>query len=179
MKLNIKLACELVPTGTWGANLRSLLPPSGWNRLRRWSYAQADNKCEICDSSGLEQGRTYPVECHEVWAYDDVSHTQTLIGVQSLCPQCHMCKHYGRSLKVGAAQKIRKHMKEVNDWGDASLAIYEDTMFTIHSLRSRFRWSVSIEDKLREYLDAGVLKEKDFDKALAKLAGGYYGEVKA
>lgn len=170
------LNAELVPVGTWGANLRSLLPPSGWNRLRRWSYAQAQNKCEICGGSGLEQNRNYPVECHEQWEYDDVKKSQILVGVQSLCPMCHCVKHYGRSLRVGAGRKIRKHIAEINGWSQDTVLDYESMMFHIHTLRSQFRWTVSIEECLLEYLNEGVIKQKDFDTAMSKLKAGAYSE---
>ena len=168
------LVSELVPTGTWGANLRSLLTPSGWDRLRRWSYEQADNKCEICGQDGFSQNRKYPVECHEVWEYDDIQHTQTLKGVQALCPMCHCVKHYGRSLRVGSGYKVREHIAKVNNWSPEFVQIYEDMIFHIHALRSRYRWTVDIQDTLLRYLADGVINQKDFDTAMKKLKSGGY-----
>jgi hypothetical protein len=172
------LTTELVPTGTWGANLRSLLPPSGWNRLRRWAYEQAEHKCEICEQDGFSQNRKHAVEAHELWSYDDVRHIQTLEGIQALCPLCHCVKHLGRSLKVGAAKQVREHMQEVNGWDAHTQKMYEDFSFLVHSLRSRFRWTVEIQDKLKEYLDMGVIKQKDYDTAIGRLKNGAYSEEK-
>jgi hypothetical protein len=167
----IPLTCELVPTGTWGSNLRSLMPPSGWNRLRKFVYERADNKCELCGQDGFSQNRKWAVEAHEIWLYDDVKNEQSLIAVQSLCPRCHLCKHLGRSLKVGAAEQVRKHMREINGWDEETQQMYEQFVFAIHKHRSRFRWTVNI-DMLEDYVHAGAIKQIDFDKSKAKLKGG-------
>jgi hypothetical protein len=173
----LRLVAELIPVGTWGANLRTLLPPSGWNRLRRWCYEQAGHKCEVCGQDGFSQNRKHAVEAHEVWEYDDIRKTQTLKGIQALCPMCHCVKHYGRSLRVGAGRKIREHIAEVNGWEDESFVLaYEELIFHIHVLRSQFRWSVSIEEKLSEYLEQGVIKQRDYDEAIKSLKKGSYSE---
>jgi hypothetical protein len=173
--IRFPLEAELVPTGTWGANLRALLPPSGWNRLRSHYYEKADHKCEICGETGFTQNRNHAVEAHESWEYDDVSHTQTLTGIQALCPRCHMVKHYGRSMSVGGLNVVREHIAKVNGW-DASdmILLYEQLIFDLHSMRSRFRWDVSVEKQLREWLDAGILKQRDVDKALENLKKAKY-----
>lgn len=66
----MKLSVELVPSTSWFKNLRSMLAPEEWDRLRRKTYREADYRCEICDG----QGPDHPVECHEIWHYDDKQH---------------------------------------------------------------------------------------------------------
>ena len=63
MEPNIKLTIELVPDTVHGANLRSRLPASDWNIIRKYCYKQAGNKCEVCGG----EGRAHLVEAHEVW----------------------------------------------------------------------------------------------------------------
>lgn len=171
----IPLICELVPTGTWGANLRSLMPPSGWNRLRKFVYEQAGHKCEVCGQDGFTQNRKHAVEAHEIWAYDDIANRQVLLGVQALCPRCHMAKHLGRTLKVGGADVVRAHMKDINAWDDDTQMMYEDFVFAIHNHRSRFRWTVDI-DALKDYVSVGAIKQVDFAKAKSKLKAGPMGD---
>lgn len=171
----IPLSCELVPTGTWGANLRSLMPPSGWNRIRKFVYDKAGKKCEICGQDGFSQNRKHAVEAHEIWLYDDIAHKQSLACVMALCPRCHMSKHLGRSLKVGGADVVRKHMKDINGWDDWSQMMYEDFVFQIHAQRSRFRWTVEI-DALADYVTIGAIKKEDFAKAKSKLKAGPMGD---
>ncbi len=172
----MKLASELIPVGTWGANLRSLMPPSGWNRLRKHVYSEAGHVCEVCGATGFEQNRKHAVEAHEVWEYDDVAKVQTLKGVQALCPMCHCVKHYGRSLRVGAGRKVREHVAHVNGWTREQVLDYEDLIFHIHVLRSQFRWTVDIEETLSGYLADGIIKQRDYDEAMKTLKKGPYSE---
>ena len=39
-----KLTFQLVPSGCWYANLRSVLPKAEWDRLRRATYARAGGR---------------------------------------------------------------------------------------------------------------------------------------
>jgi len=132
----IKLKIELVPSTLWGMNLRSLLTRGEWDKLRRWSYGKADNRCEICNASGLEQNRRHAVECHERWEYDDINRIQKLVGVISLCPRCHQVKHFGRALSVGAGRYAIQHLRDINDWSVEKAQQYVEVEFRLHTLRS-------------------------------------------
>jgi len=83
-----KLEIELVPATTWYTNLRKVLPPDEWDKVRRKAYADHGYRCGICGA----QGR---LSCHEMWKYDDEKHTQTLTGFIALCDMCHHVKHIG------------------------------------------------------------------------------------
>ena len=96
-----KLTIELVPSTCWFSNVRTLLPKKTWDTLRKESYNKANNKCEVCGDHGKNQGVKHFVECHEIWEYDDTNRTQTLKGLISLCPRCHMVKHFGRTTVIG------------------------------------------------------------------------------
>lgn len=41
------------------------------------------------------RGEKWPVECHEMWQYDDKNHVQKLAGLIALCPDYHKVKHIG------------------------------------------------------------------------------------
>jgi hypothetical protein len=86
-----------------------------------------------------------------------------------------MVKHYGRSMSVGGLNVVREHIAKVNGW-DASdmILLYEQLIFDLHSMRSRFRWNVDVEEQLRKWLDAGILKQRDVDKALENLKKAKY-----
>ncbi len=62
-----QLTVELVPRTCWFSNLRSELSKEEWDRLRRPVFERAGNRCEVCGGKGTQ----HPVECHEVWEYDD------------------------------------------------------------------------------------------------------------
>src|SRR5207302_1396445 len=80
-----RLTVELVPSSCWYTNVRSHVPKTVWDRLRRQVAAEAGNRCEICGG----RGRRWPVECHEVWEYDDDEKIQRLQRLVALCPACH------------------------------------------------------------------------------------------
>jgi len=82
----MKLTIELVPSTAWYSNVRSNVSKEVWDIIRKKSYAKANYKCEVCGDVGTNQGVGHKVECHEIWHYDDDSHTQTLTGLISLCP---------------------------------------------------------------------------------------------
>src|SRR6266487_2075486 len=86
-----RLTVELVPETSWYNNVRALVDELGWDRIRRQMYRQADYRCEICGGRGPE----HPVECHEVWRYDDRTRVQLLVRMIALCPVCHQVKHIG------------------------------------------------------------------------------------
>ncbi|UKL15003.1 HNH endonuclease [Pseudomonas phage hairong] len=133
-----KLTCELVPSTSWGENLRSLLSAGQWKDLRTACYVRAHHKCEICGGVG----RKHPVEAHEIWHYDDTQRRQTLMGLIALCPACHKCKHMGFALSTGKLESSLKHMSEVNEWPLNLTYDYVERQFHIHHLRSQLQWTV-------------------------------------
>lgn len=70
------LTIELVPNTCWYSNVRSNVAKKDWDTLRYHTYKQASHRCEICGGVGQQ----HPVECHEIWDYDDQQHIQTLTG---------------------------------------------------------------------------------------------------
>ena len=106
----LQLSIELVPSTSFYNNLRSTLPKSQWDILRRASYRGADYVCEICGG----KGERHPVECHEIWEYNDKRHIQKLIGLISLCPKCHACKHIGLSQIRGLEEECIEHLMLIN-----------------------------------------------------------------
>jgi hypothetical protein len=98
------LAVELVPATSWYRNVRSQVSLGTWDALQRVTFAAAGNRCEIC--SGV--GPTHPVECHEVWNYDDRMRLQTLTRLIALCPRCHRVKHLGFTLARARPDRVEE-----------------------------------------------------------------------
>ena len=117
-----RLSIELIPTNSFGRNLRSLLRGCTWDRLRFHTYWMKEHRCEVCGDDGEERMRGKHVtvanparlECHEKWLYDEKNRIQRLIGLEALCPLCHQCKHIGRTLSVGAGERAIRHLARVN-----------------------------------------------------------------
>ena len=136
----MKLTIELVPQGQWGANLRSVLPKRDWDFLRKKQYQAANHCCEVCGGKGPK----WPVECHEIWKYDDEGKVQTLTGLVALCPPCHRVKHMGRALSVGKGDEAVAHFMEVNECSRNVANAYVEDAFTLWHDRSGFDWFLEL-----------------------------------
>lgn len=143
----LKLTIELVPSTSWCVNLRSIISDRDWDMLRKQAYRNNKHKCEICNGSGLKQGFSHPVECHEIWDYDDLNHIQTLIGLISLCPLCHKAKHYGRTIVTNdrSLEVVNHHIRYINDMSIQELNEYIHDQFKIHRERSSHLWTINLE----------------------------------
>lgn len=149
----MKLTVELVPKTSWAKNVRTLVPKDTWNTIRKKCYRLAVNVCEICGGIGKRR----PVECHEVWDYDDVELTQTLIGFISLCPLCHRVKHLYRTIHVGLGRSAFLHMANLNAWTIQEAGDYfVDFVVPQWEDRSKFPWRVDIS-YINRYIDEEIL----------------------
>lgn len=148
-----KLTIELIPKTCWFSSVRTMVSASNWNKIRKISYELAKNKCQICGDNGINQGYKHPVECHEIWEYDDINHIQRLIGLISLCVKCHQVKHIGRTIAMGKEQPLFKHIMKINKWTKAKLENYIQECFIIHKERSKYKWE----------LDISILKDEPFN----------------
>jgi len=135
-----KLTIELVPRGQWGANLRSELKKSEWDKLRKECYAKAGYRCEVCGGKGSR----WPTEAHEIWDYDEKTKVQRLDGLIALCPSCHEVKHIGRANATGNGQRAMRHLMRVNSWAESDAKHYIDAAFETWMKRSGEEWTLDI-----------------------------------
>lgn len=120
--------------------MRTLCSNETWDRLRKAAYAQAEYKCEVCGG----KGPGHPVECHEIWHYDDENLIQTLIGLQALCPSCHEVKHMGLAESRGRGESAREHLARVNEWSSEDVGYYLEDAFEKHAARSTKTWTTKL-----------------------------------
>jgi hypothetical protein len=109
-------------------------------------YKRANNKCEICGGRGTK----WPVECHEVWRYDEEKAVQVLVRMIALCPSCHSVKHIGRTSVAGDLESAIKHLCKVNAWSRQDAKLYIEAAFEDWSRKSRIKWNVNL-DALSEF----------------------------
>lgn len=140
---DVKLSIELVPETCWYSNVRSAVTKEQWDIIRRANYKKANYKCEICGG----KGPTHPVECHEIWNYNDDTKTQKLVRFIALCPNCHKVKHIGLN---GVDENISWLMK-INNWDKVTANKYVDCCFAIWSHRNRSRWKLDISYMKKEF----------------------------
>lgn len=143
-----KLTIELVPSTCWYSNVRSEVSKEDWDKIKTQSYKKAGYRCEICGGKGDK----WPVECHEIWHYNDKKKIQTLKGLISLCPSCHEVKHIGLAGIKGRREIAMKHLAKVNDWDEETTEKYVKKAFEIYKERSNHQWTLDIT-KLNELID--------------------------
>jgi hypothetical protein len=142
-----RLTIELVPKTSWYNNVRALVDELTWDRIRRQVYRQADYRCEICGGKGPE----HPVECHEVWRYDDRTRVQLLVRMIALCPACHQVKHIGFANVQGKGAQARAHLARVNGWTLEQTDAHISQAFGVWAQRSGGPWTLDLEG-LRPYV---------------------------
>lgn len=154
MPKKLKLNIELVPSSCWLSNVRAVVSVSQWDTIRHQVYSAAYNMCQICG----EVGPKHPVECHEIWEYDDKKLIQKLVGMIALCPSCHMVKHIGLAQLRGVGEKAIKHFMKINNLKKKDAQKYIAEAFKIWSKRSNENWILDISH-LSEYgIDINKIK---------------------
>jgi hypothetical protein len=134
------LTVELVPSSSWFTNVRSHLPAEEWDLVRRAVYRRARYRCEVCGG----HGEHHPVECHEVWDYDDEHRVQRLNRLVALCPACHRVKHLGLASVNGRYDEALRHLADVNGWTLEEARQHAESAFAQWSERSQHEWTVSL-----------------------------------
>lgn len=135
-----KLTVELVPKTAWWSNVRSNVTRTEWERCKNYVKRRSGSKCEICGGVG----KRYPVDCHEVWFYDDEKQIQTLVDLIALCPPCHEVKHFGRAQALGFGERALEHLCRVNGWSMERAVKYVTLQSQIWALRSRYPWELDV-----------------------------------
>jgi len=137
----MKLEIELVPKSSWYSNVRSNISKEEWDILRKASYRKAGHLCEICGGKGDK----HPVECHEIWEYDDNRNIQKLIGFIALCPDCHQIKHIGLARIKGNFEKAKKHLMKINKISEEKADEYIEEVFEKWVKRSKEEWNIDLK----------------------------------
>ena len=135
-----KLTVELVPKTAWFKNVRSEVSKERWDNIRKLVYMKALYSCEICGG----QGPKWPVECHEVWEYDDTKHIQRLVRMTGICPDCHQVKHIGLAERMGHLKDALAHLAKVNKWDEKQARQYVKEQFEVWQQRSRYKWTLDL-----------------------------------
>lgn len=152
----LKLQIELVPGSCWWSNVRSNVTNKQWDKIRKPVYAKANYKCEICG----EKGTKHPVECHEVWIYDDTTLIQRLGHFQALCPLCHEVKHIGLAGVRGNGERAFNRFKTINQLDDNIASQIMSAVFRQWRIRSLQQWKLDIEHLKKYGLNPNELKDK-------------------
>lgn len=161
-----KLTIELIPFGQWFDNVRAKLSQAQWDQLKKACYVKASHRCEIC--AGV--GKKHPVECHEIWHYDDLSQVQTLQGLIALCPSCHRVKHIGNANRMGLLAPTLKHLAKINQWPMYMAEAYFEVSMDQWAYRSQFAWTLNLDwlDNAQAYLESAETDAREARKTRAE-----------
>ncbi len=104
----LKLDIEVLPSGAWNNNLRTLFSKKAWDFIREDAYARAHGKCSIC------KRKVNRLEAHERWEFSKEAGVQKLVDVIAVCNSCHSVIHIGRTQLIGYEDRAIKHFQKVN-----------------------------------------------------------------
>ena len=144
---NLKLDFEIMPSGAFGNNLRTVLSKSAWDFIRRDAYSRANGRCAIC-------GRPVKrLEAHEKWEFDKDKKVQKLVDVIGICHACHSVIHIARTQVLGFEDEAIKHFKKVNncDYQGYINALSKATKISV-DLYTVDSWALDL-DWLKRYIE--------------------------
>lgn len=122
----VRIRTDMLPSTTWGSNVRGLVSHKDWDRLRLPVCAAAENRCEVCGRHGRRvNGRTLRPDCHEIWVFETRNgrNVQRLERLIALCKACHSVQHMGRAAARGTTEHTIRTLQRVNGWSrDEALA---------------------------------------------------------
>jgi hypothetical protein len=126
---------------------KKTLGRTAWKQIRQDVLSAAKNTCEIC---GHEPNIYYgdPLNCHEVWHYDDRRAVATLIRLRMQCGACDNAVHVGRAMTYGVGDRAFAQLQKVN-----GIAVAEVEQLGVAALaqwqrRNPKAWRMRIADAL-------------------------------
>lgn len=132
------LFVDMVPSTCWFTNVRSAVAPKHWKWLRLAVISRAGNACECCNTPAKS------LECHERWAFDPASHTQTLKRLVALCKECHETTHFGLAQVRGRDEIALQHLMDVNHWTRDMAEQHVQKAFSLWEDRSESTWELDL-----------------------------------
>lgn len=140
------LSIELVPVSSRFSSIRNYMAHADFNRLKKSVFIRAGHRCEICSANGFDQGYLHPVECHEVFEYDDSKGTQRISGMMSLCPRCKSVKNIelARARSEDEFETVLNHLASVNGWSRSQAQTYYQHAIHVWKERSQKSWVLNL-----------------------------------
>lgn len=128
---------DLIPSSSWCASLANMLTGSSWKVVRDVATARA-GACEECGAMGV------PLECHEIWTYDEDAGIQTLRELRAVCGPCHETHHLGFASIRGRYAQTMLRLAALNRLMPSELGEYEAEVFARFDRRSSIAWSLDL-----------------------------------
>jgi len=132
---------ELIPATAWFSNLRTVLKKEHWEKIKK--TVKANGICTNCGGRGssIDPKKKWALEAHEEWDYNDETHTQTLLTVVALCPDCHLVRHMGFANKSGLGNATKAYFGKMRGFDAESAQFHIDHEFEVWKKRSTHEWT--------------------------------------
>ena len=141
----LKLVPQLVPKPLWGKSAAQIFGRhSLWTQIRSDTLVAANHTCEACLAKGI------PLDCHEVWHYDDEHGVATLAALKIHCEYCHMAVHIGRAAQHGNRDAAIAQLCKVNGITPEEAEKLRKNAMAVWSERSKKKWRIAVEQHLLE-----------------------------
>ena len=153
----------MVPVPLWNRSVCQALGPKSkaWRSIRQQVIDDVSGTCDYC-TQHYEDGKN--MVCHEIWEYDDHSHTATLADFALACRDCNFALHPGAALEVGFRQEVTgkgsiaqrgnqaiEHLSRVNGITLDEAYTMLSQALKLHRERSRHKeWQILITGRLIE-----------------------------
>ena len=144
---NSILPIELIPKSMHQYNVRARITEEQWKAVCKVVHKKnVGNKwhCQVCHQKGTTQGFNHPVECHEVWEFDDKTRTQKLVNLKTLCPLCHKFTHLGLATKQGFANTVKEHGLRIRRMSISSIEKELKQQYSIANERGQYNWKLDL-----------------------------------
>lgn len=135
----LKLNFEIMPSGAFNNNLRTVMSKKAWDFIRKDAYFRANGKCSICGKPSKR------LEAHEKWFFDKEKRLQKLEDVLGICHACHSVIHIARTQVLGFEDEAIKHFRKVNgcDYQGYITALSEATQKSV-DLSTVDEWALDL-----------------------------------
>jgi hypothetical protein len=144
----LKLEPQLVPRPLWGKSAAKLFKYRAvWKKIRRDALQKANGACEVCRHVPNELYGD-PLNCHEVWKYDDRLRTATLNAFRIHCVKCDSAAHIGMAITYGAGEAAIAQLAKVNGIHTEDAKALVGRATSIWRVRSKKEWTLRISKNL-------------------------------
>ena len=137
------LFVDLIPETSWFRNVRAVVDPRDWDRLRQMVYRRAGSRCETCGAEGDKAAGIY-LEAHERFDYDGIRGIQTLRRLICLCTACHTTTHIGLAGLRGLGAAAEAHLRQVTGMTQAQADDHIETAFALWNMRNHVEWVLNL-----------------------------------
>lgn len=132
-----RLFVDLIPKTCCFTNARYAVHPADWDRIRRFVYQRAQNRCECCDTKGR-------IEAHERWYFDEQRKIQKLTRIIALCKSCHETTHIGLARVKGREEAAIGHLMAITGMTGDQAKKHIEAAFSLCEKRNQHEWVLDL-----------------------------------